>query len=154
MDLWAFALKLFFSVVGAVLPPLGMRLLAELFPPRPHRLFPSLESLRARNGWINAIACILFVGGFFLPFLLLRDQVNEIGWPVIGLGFGGAVVVAYAWICLATLPFGLWRYQEFWRYEQLHNGVGAAGLYVIFVPPAAFGILSAIVVLGGDWAVP
>jgi hypothetical protein len=151
MEFWPAVIKLVGGILTGILPPLLIQLLGALSPPVAHRLFPNLSRLRARNGWINAVACMLCLAGFISP-LLLFAQDRDAGWPAVGLGFGAAVVFPYLWICLTTLPFGLWRYQEFWRFYQLYYGIGIGGIIAIYVPCAAFGAVSLIVLIGrGDW---
>ena len=151
-DNWPIVLRVVGNVAAAVLTPLVLALLGALFPPSTKRLFPNLEALRARNGWINGVACVFFFVGFVLPVVLLWKSTVDPGLPMLGVCFGGSVVLPYLWICVATLPFGLTRYEEFWRYYQLHYGIGIGGIMVLYVPCVVAGAISIVLLFErGVW---
>ena len=80
--------------------------------------------------------------GLCLPFLLFAKRTNTVGWPALGLAFGGSVVIPWLVICILTLPAGLSRYHEFWRYYEIHYGIGMTGIKVVYVPLAFIGAAS------------
>jgi hypothetical protein len=128
-------------VVVIALTPRLMRLLGRLFPPRASTVGPG-HPLDRHNGWINGVAGVLCVGAFGLPLLLFGRDLNGLGWPALGLGFGAAVAVPFAWVALATLPFGTMRFHSFWReYEQKYR-IGLPGLATTFGLMILFGAVS------------
>jgi hypothetical protein len=117
---------------------------------------PYHDILRARNGWIGAIATVMFIVGGVAAPLLLSPGVPD-GWLrllPIGVGCGAAVLLPYLWICLATLPFGLGRYREYWLFYRLHYGIGPERVLILCLPFAILGAISMIVLLGLVWLTP
>lgn len=86
-----------------------------------------------------------------MPLVLFRGALSDLSWPAAGLGFGFMAMFPYVWVCLVTLPFGLWRYQEFWRYYELEYGIGKTGILLVYLPCAATGAISAIVLFNSGW---
>lgn len=143
------ALPIFAAIA---LTPLVMRGLGKLFSPAQPDEFEDFRELQARNGWINAVACWLCVGGVFLPFVLFGRRLKDVGWPALGLAFGAAVVLPCLWVCIATVPRGLARYREFWRFYELRYHIGITGITVIYVPIAILGMASVLeLIRRGIW---
>jgi hypothetical protein len=129
-------------VIGVT--PLAIKLLGRLFPPSRGSAFDERDPLDRHNGWINAIAGLLCLGAFFLPFFLFWREFDRVGWPALGLMFGGAAILPNAWICLATLPFGLDRFHSYWRDSERKLGIGLLGIGFLYVPLALIGLASVI----------
>ena len=125
-----------------VLTPMVMRLWSRLSPPANLSGFEDFGALRRRNGWINLVFTFAMFCGFALPFFLFGRKLNSVGWPSLGLAFGGAVILPWSWICAATLPLGLSRYHEFWRYYELRYRIGMAGIAAVYLPLAFIGVAS------------
>jgi hypothetical protein len=117
------------------------------FPSFEDRSAPDYPTLRERNVWILAVAQILFVAGFGLALLWLPEEGTGRRWLSIGLACGMAVAVPFAWVCLATLPFGLDRYREFWRFHQLHYELDTKGAVALAAPFAVLGVICGLVLL-------
>lgn len=117
------------------------------FPSPANRSSPDYPMLRARNGWINGVALLVLVTGFGLTLLFLPEPAVGMRWLVLGVACGVAVVVSFAWVCLATLPFGRGRYREFWRFHQLHYEVGTMGTAVLASLLAGIGAICTVVLL-------
>src|SRR5215472_7022653 len=130
--------------------PVAIALLGKLFPPAELGVH-EFAALRARNGWINGIACALCVICFFGPLVPLFtgdkawvQRFYGVGWPALGLTFGAAVIIPCLWITIATAPFGLGRFHEFWRYYERKYRVGMAGVMAIYIPLGVIGAISAV----------
>lgn len=110
----------------------------------------SAVELRRRNGWIDGIGILLFFGGFYLPLgLLLTDPaLKDSSLLVVGLAFGAAAILPNLWFGLATLPFGIDRYQEFWRFFQQRYTVGRGVILGFYLTSAAIGVVSAALLSG------
>jgi hypothetical protein len=117
------------------------------FPSPANRSSPDYPMLRARNGWINGVALLLLIAGFGLALLLLPEDAVGVRWLALGAVCGVAVAVSFAWVCLATLPFGLGRYREFWRFHQLHYEVGTMGTALLASLLAGIGAICAVVLM-------
>jgi len=131
-------------IAGATaLTPVVVYLWGKAFPPDPFRLGERPEYLKARNGWIDAVATCFMFAGLVTPMVLFGRHLNSIGAPVIGLFFGLMVIFHFLWICVATLPFGIDRFREFWRFYELRWGIGTRGIQFVYIPIAMLGIISA-----------
>lgn len=138
-------------VIGAIVAaPWAMRHLRRWAPPPDLNDPEAVETLRRRNAWIDNIGIVLFFGGFYGPlgYFWNRPELKDAGLLVIGLALGGAVALPNAWFGLATLPFGLSRYREFWRFYEQRYQIGlrvVLGLYAIL---AVLGIAGAVGMVG------
>ncbi len=108
---------------------------------------PAHEILRVRNGWIGAVATVMFVVGGLMPLFFLSGYGEDVRWLSIGVACGAAVMLPYFWICLVTLPFGLGRYREYWLFYRLHYGIGPKRVLALCLPFAVLGMVSMAVVL-------
>ena len=113
------------------------------FPSSENQSAPDYQTLRARNAWINGVAQVLFVAAFGVTLWRLP----RMGLVALGIACGMAVAVPFVWVCLATLPFGLDRYREFWRFHQLHYEMGTMGAVALALPFAAAGAICAAILL-------
>jgi hypothetical protein len=128
------------------LTPLIMRGWAKLAPRRSVDDPLTRENLHRRFSWIDRVAQALFFVGLASPWPLFNaiPRHDPAGLWLIGLMFGMAVLIPCLWIALATLPFGLRRFHEFWLFYELRWGVGVKGLLPIYVPLSVLGIVSAV----------
>jgi hypothetical protein len=124
-----------------------LRTLRTFFPSSENRSSPDYPTLRARNFWINGVALLLFIAAFGLTLLYLPEP--DVGPRLLALGVacGVAVAASFAWICLATLPFGRARYREFWRFHQLHYDIDTMGAVALALPLAILGAICALALL-------
>lgn len=134
-------------IAAMALTPLLLRFLGRLFPPRRRSSFGGLHGTDDPGrfyDWIDAIGGLLVVAGLALPLLLLFERFNQIGWPALGLCAGAAVALPAAWICIATLPFGIANFRSYVRYSEGKSGISFRGLLTIFLLFGVFGVVSLI----------
>ena len=132
------------AIAAAIGTPLIMKWWGRLAPPTQASEFDSLsrEELRRRNNWIDNVACVLALAGIVSPLLLYANGMSRQNpWPV-GLGFGLMVILPVTLVALLTLPQGLGRFREFWRFYELKYGIGIRGISYVFVPIGVLGIVS------------
>ena len=130
-------------LAATCLTPLVVYLWGKAFPPDPLRELESPADLKARNGWIDVIAtCFMFIG-MITPIVLFGRNLNSVGMPAVGLMFGLMVIFHFVWVCIATLPFGIRRFREFWRFYELRWGIGMRGIKIVYIPFAMLGFFSA-----------
>ncbi len=125
--------------------PLIMRALAKAFPVRTDAdtqdISPKL--LHSRNNWIDNVACFLAIVGICAPLPLyayVLDKHNPWG---VGFGFGLMVILPTLWVATITLPKGVARWVEFWRFYERKYKINLRGVTYIFVPIAVLGVISA-----------
>ena len=102
-----------------MLTPIITRALSRALPPltsdtvnansvgRTHRSLERWSQLAAVIGVVGAIA------------FLISLRVGNTPW-LLGVVFGWPVLVAILFIGMFTLPHGLSRWREFWRFYELH----------------------------------
>ena len=120
--------------------------LAKLVRPRKTSEFDviPIDELRKRNNWIDVAANFILAGGFLLLFAVnLILGLNGNLWRV-GFWFCFPVTLAFIFFAIATLPKGLRRYREFWRFHELKHRIHRALSLCLFVPLALLGLVSAI----------
>jgi hypothetical protein len=133
------------TLVATLLTPLVVTLWSRAFPPAALGELEGKEILRARNGWIDAIATIFMFIGLFLPLVLFRHNFNAVGVWAVGLMFGLMVSMHFLWVCVATMPFGgLPRFREFWRFYEIRWGIAMKGIRVVYIPISLLGLFSAV----------
>jgi len=130
------------SAAVVVLVPVVVSVLALFSPPPSLEYGETLESLKRRNGSISNIAQALAFLGLVSPLVLFGQGINQVGWPALGLGFGLMVILPVLWICIATLPLGIQRFREFWRFTEIHQKCGLGATLAIYVPLAGWGFVS------------
>jgi len=132
-------------IAGAMtLTPLVMYIWRTLDPVRPASGLEDYdeEELKVRNGWINGVALIFCLLGVVSPFILFGKKINEIGWPSLGFQFGMAVILPVLCISAITLPQGLRRWEEFWRYYELKYRINIHSIFVFYAMMSALGFTS------------
>lgn len=143
MDAQAIGLAL--STAAAMfVTPVVMRLWRRRSPPSPASDFDTYppDELKRRNNWVYLIAyCLSFVG-ICSPLLLYAHGLSQHNpWPV-GLGFGLAVILPFTFASLVTLPRGVSRFREFWRFFEIQNGIRLRVMCILFVPLGVLGLVS------------
>jgi hypothetical protein len=137
--------SIFSALVAAFVAPLIMTLWNRLSPPAkssPYDVFSEGE-LKYRNNRINIVASLLSLAGIFVPLAFYANSAfSRNPWP-LGLGFGLMVILPVAFISVVTLPKGIKRYGEFWRFYELKYGIGLRSLAIFYLLLGLLGILSA-----------
>lgn len=106
--------------------------------------------LRARNRWIDWLSVLSGLLGLISPFALFGKDINTVGWPALGIEFGGLAFFPLIFICLVTLPFGLQRHMEFWFYYEIRHG-GLSRAWVCLAPCLVIGLASVIALAARVW---
>ncbi|WP_444916858.1 hypothetical protein [Microbulbifer sp. JMSA003] len=129
--------------LSATLTPIIMVFWGRLSPARELSEWePSFEELTKRNRLLNGIACVFCLAGIFAPLPLFNYLPEEVhGW-LVGLGFGLMIILPVLFISLATLPRGISRFYEFWRFYELHYKIGLKGIMAVYIPLMALGLVS------------
>lgn len=123
--------------------PSNSKTLSEKYSDDPFRYKPVKDrQLSARNRWIYVISSLLGVIGFLVPFGLFGRNMNDVGWPAVGLAFGSAAVLSWGWVAVVTLPFGFSRYREFLVYYKERHGTGLIVTTVLCCAFVLFGLAS------------
>ena len=143
---WAQTLPM---AAAALLTPIVIYLWGRAFPPSPASLGERLEALKARNGWVDGVATLFMFAGLAAPFVYFGRDVNSVGLPIVGLMFGLMVIFHFLWVCIATLPFGVERFREFWRFYELRWGIGVKGIQFVYIPIAMLGVISGAYIWAG-----
>ena len=140
---WRIALSIF---AVTVLTPIITRALSRALPPR-HSDTVEADSLsrryRSLELWSHLAAVIGVLGA--IAFLILL-RVGNTPW-LLGVVFGWPVLVAILFIAMFTLPHGLSRWREFWRFYELHYRITLRILAPLYVSLCALGLLSTAVLL-------
>lgn len=133
------------TFAATLLTPLVVTLWSRAFPPAPLAAQENIETLRARNGWIDAIATVFMFIGLFLPLVLFGRAFSAVGVWGGGLMLGLMVSMHFVWVCVATIPFGgITRFREFWRFYEMRWGIAMKGIRVVYIPISLLGLLSAV----------
>jgi hypothetical protein len=136
---------IFSAVVAAYVTPLIMSLWSRLSPPSESSRYDGFSEaeLKRRNNWINNVAIVLALLGIWAPLTLYVNGLSKHNpWPV-GLGFGLMVILPVAFVSLVTLPKGVKRYGEFWRFYELKYKIGLRSIAVVYWLLGLLGVLSA-----------
>lgn len=142
--------SILFSVgASAVLTPLLMKLWGRLSPPADTSEFDHLdfEALRGRNGRTDNIATALSLIGICVPLVALHFRLVPESFWLVGLGFGLMVLLPIGYVAAVTLPHGIQRFHEFWRFYELKWGVGLPGIRLLYIPIAILGLISLVMVI-------
>ncbi|TNZ55559.1 hypothetical protein CGK45_22995 [Vibrio parahaemolyticus] len=133
--------------LSIVLTPIIIILWAKFFPVAENDEFNFLsqDTLKEKNKWINNISVFLHFVGLVLPIPLI-SKVSEnnpelVPWG-IALIFGSMVLIPLIFVSMVTLPRGVKRFREYWRFYELHYGIGIKGIKVVFIPIGLVGLLS------------
>jgi hypothetical protein len=102
----------------------------------------SFDELRRRNNWIEVVANITSIASFVLVFsVFMATGLNHNAWR-IGVMFFFPFTLATLVVCVLTLPFGLTRFREFWRFHELKHRIRLAVLLSLYLPFTAIGAVS------------
>jgi hypothetical protein len=136
-------------LASVVLTPLLVRLWSRLTPPASTSDFDHLdfEMLRKRNGGKDNLATLLSLVGICLPLVAIYFRLLPATFWLVGLGFGLMVLLPVTYIAAVTLPDGIQRFHEFWRFYELKWGIGLRGIRLIYIPIAVLGLVSLIMVI-------
>lgn len=134
--------EIFCGLIGGTLGDL----LAKLAPPRKTSEFDNIpyEDLRRRNNWIDLSSIPVFWGTLIIIFALLVNIGTNHNWWRAGFLFFFPFTIMILFICLVTLPKGVRRFREFWRFHELRQRTRLAVLLSLYVPLAVFGMVSAL----------
>jgi hypothetical protein len=140
---WRVALSIF---AATVLTPIITHALSHVLPPRQSDTVEA-DSLsrryRSLELWSQLAAVIGVVGAVALLILL---RVGNTPW-LLGVVFGWPVLVAILFIGVFTLPHGLSRWREFWRFYKCHYRITLRFLAPLYATLCALGLLSTAVLL-------
>jgi hypothetical protein len=101
----------------------------------------SQEDLRRKNHWVEMVATAILAASFILIFVgMMVFGLEHNAWR-IGLLFCFPVTLMLIFVCAATLPRGLSRFSEFWRYHELKAGVRLDALLMLYIPFAGVGAI-------------
>jgi hypothetical protein len=129
-----------------VLTPIIMRALARKFPARSGDP-GEYESLRQQYRWLELGSQLAALGGIIGAIgLLILSHVGNTPW-IIGVGFGWLVLAPILVIAAFTLPRGVARWREFWRFYELTYHISLRFLAPIYVALCALGIVSTLALL-------
>src|SRR5262245_24982444 len=91
------------------------------------------DRLRARNKWLDRAFTVLMFVGLLVPLLAMQALGSvQLDLRIIGLAFGNMVVLPTAFVAAITLPSGIARFHEFWRYYELKWGIGLKGIAWVY----------------------
>ena len=137
------ALPLFAAIV---LTPVVMLVLARLFPIRAANDL-ELRLLRRKYGWLGVIATVaVFVGMFVSIALIIALRVGNTPW-MLGVVAGWLVLAPVLVIAAFTLPRGINRWREFWRYYELKYRISLGFIAPVYSAFSLIGIVSTVVLL-------
>ena len=131
---------------SALLAPFLMRAASRAFPPR-DPVGGNYGSLRSRYKSIelwSQVFAVLGSGAAGLFFLILRC--GNTPW-LVGVVFGWLVLIPVLFIAVCTLPRGISRWREFWRYYELHYQLSLRFITPVYALLCLLGIISTLVVL-------
>jgi len=133
------------GLVGGFLSDRALRLVR----PKKKSEFDSIpiDELRRRNNWIDIGGSLIGGGALVLIwFGLVSTTSNATAWRV-GLLFCFPVSLTLFFVCVVTLPKGIKRFREFWRYHELKHRTRLAVMLSLYIPFAALGLVSAFKIL-------
>lgn len=132
------------TAVATLLTPVVIAIWSKAFPVQDSSEFFLIdyETLKKRNGWIDAVATVFMFIGIAIPIALHRYLAGAGMW-IVGLVFGLMVILHFLWVCVATLPSGTQRFREYWRFYELRWGIGILGIKVIYIPIGTLALFSA-----------
>jgi hypothetical protein len=134
-------------VTGLIGGLLGERL-KTLARPRKTSAFDSIpaKTLKQRNNWIDVAGRFIYVGSYFVFFAgLLYFGLGGNLWRV-ALVFFFPETLALVFVGAATLPHGIKRWHEFWRFHEIKQRSHLYLLLALYIPMGLLGLVSAIMV--------
>jgi len=120
--------------------------LLKLVPPKRTSQFDYLspDELRSRNNWIEIAANVTFATSFGLTSLyFISFGLNHNLWS-IGVWFCFPITLMFLFICLVTLPKGVRRFREFWRFHELKHRIRSVLILILYAPFVLLGMVSTI----------
>jgi hypothetical protein len=128
------------------LTPVIMRALARKFPARSGDP-GECESLRRQYRRLELGSQLAALAGIIgLIALLILFHVGNTPW-IVGAGFGWLVLAPVLLIAAFTLPRGVARWRDFWRFYELTYHVSLRFLAPLYVALCALGIVSTLALL-------
>lgn len=118
--------------------------LAKLVPPRKASEFDVIgeAGLNQRNHWIEIVSSIIFWGGLLVNYLVLTSiGLNGNAWRIVFL-FCSPMALTLLFIYSVTLPKGIRRVSEFWRYHELKHRTRFGLLMSMYALIATIGLVS------------
>jgi len=122
----------------------------RLTPPADVSEFDALGSaaLRARNKYLDYLFTILMFVGLIRPFAFIRNASSPPDdLALFGLDFGLMVDLPVAVIAGMTLPYGVSRFREFWRFYETKWGISVMAVALVYTPIGLLGIACTAVLL-------
>ncbi|MDH5393207.1 MAG: hypothetical protein OEY11_08485 [Gammaproteobacteria bacterium] len=135
----------FSAVAAAYATPLIISLWSRLSPPAATSAYDAFtkQQLFKRNNWINNIATVFSLAGIGMPVVIYANGVSSDNpWP-LGLGFGLMVILPVTCVALITIPKGLLRHGEFWRYYELKYKISLRSILFVYWLVGLLGVVSA-----------
>jgi hypothetical protein len=132
-------------VIGFLGAALGKRLL-QVFRPKKRSIFDSMtfDELQVRNRWIEYGGMTVTLATLILAWgLMVAVGLQHNLWRV-GFMLGMPYAAMFAFVSAATLPSGIRRFREYWRFHELKQRIRLAVLLTLYVPPAVLGLVSAV----------
>ena len=134
---------IFIAFLSATLTPVLMALWGKMSPVRELSGWePTFDTLKRRNNIIDGVACVLCLIGIGVPLPLMQYIPESTHMWAVGLGFGLMVLLPVMFVTLVTLPFGIGRFLEFWRFYELKYKIGIRGIIVLYIPLMILGAMS------------
>lgn len=131
---------------SAFLTPLLMRALAVAFPPRGPQSNDH-QGLRSRYNTIELWSQFFAVlGGVAAVWFVIALRRGNTPWHV-GVIFGWLVLTPLLFIAVCTLPRGVSRWNEFWRFYELRYRITLRLLAPVYTFLALLGVVSTVVLL-------
>lgn len=131
------------AFLSATLTPVLMTLWGKMSPVKELSAWePSFDTLKRRNNIIDGVACVLCLIGIGVPLPLMQYIPEGTHMWAVGLGFGLMIILPVLFVTLVTLPFGIGRFLEFWRFYELKYKIGIRGIMVLYIPLMVLGVVS------------
>jgi hypothetical protein len=132
--------------------------LLRLVPPKRSSKFDNrpLSEMRARNNRIDNVGTLIIGGGYVILSIWIINFWKHDLWQ-IGIVFGFPVALTLAFVCVVTLPMGVDRFREFWRFHELKHKTRLALLMSLYLIFAVIGVVSMYMVVLYDiigWSQP
>ncbi|GHA32679.1 hypothetical protein GCM10007086_02340 [Photobacterium aphoticum] len=54
---------------------------------------------------------------------------------------GSMITIPFIFVSLVTLPYGVRRFKEYWRFYELHYGISMTGIAIFLIPLALLGFI-------------
>ena len=132
-------------LAAMILAPIIMRALARRFPARVGSP-GEYETLRAQFHWLDLASQLAALVGIIASVtLLIALHAANTPW-ILGVAFGWAVLAPVLLVALVTLPRGVARWCEFWRFYELTYHTSLRFFTPLYVVLCTLGIVSTAVV--------